>query len=332
MVGFASHLDCLQHDTGPSHPERPARLMAIHRALRLAGLLDTPDPFPDFKIDLLIEKQSQKLLELPSEPASESLPLLCHSPAVVERAKKYSALSAVLDGGDTPTCPASLRAALLSLGGAIACTEAVMSGRVKRAFSCHRPPGHHAESSRSMGFCLFNNIAIAARHAQKQHGIERVAIVDFDVHHGNGTQDIFEDDGTVLFISLHQHPSTCYPYSGYDYEVGDGAGRGTTMNLMVNPGSGDDVYDALFRSRVVPALDKFRPQLLMVSAGFDAHVDDPLASMNLSDDGFAMMTRHLTQAADRLCEGRLVSVLEGGYNLQALARSVVRHVVELGLR
>jgi acetoin utilization deacetylase AcuC-like enzyme len=181
-----------------------------------------------------------------------------------------------------------------------------------------------------MGFCLFNNIAIAARHAQKLHDIERVAIVDFDVHHGNGTQDAFEDDGRVLFISLHQHPATLYPGTGHEHEVGHDAGRGTTVNITMNPGAGDDAYDHAMQHRVIPALERFKPQLLLVSAGFDAHSSDPLAHIDLTDNGFSMITRHLCNAADSLCDGRLASILEGGYHLPALGRCVARHLHELG--
>jgi acetoin utilization deacetylase AcuC-like enzyme len=180
-----------------------------------------------------------------------------------------------------------------------------------------------------MGFCLFCNIAIAARYAQKQYGLEKVAIVDFDVHHGNGTQAAFEDDPSVLFISLHQHPRTCYPGTGHEWETGTGAGEGFTVNIPMEPGSGDEDYLRAFDSRVLPKLDEFRPQLLLVSAGFDAHREDPLANVNLSDACFESMTRLLVAAADTHCAGRVVSVLEGGYNLAALGRSVVRHLIGL---
>jgi acetoin utilization deacetylase AcuC-like enzyme len=204
-----------------------------------------------------------------------------------------------------------------------------MAGEVRRAFAAGRPPGHHAEPERAMGFCLFSNIAIGARHLQRAHGVGRVAIVDFDVHHGNGTQACFYDDPSVLFISLHQHPRTCYPGSGHDWETGTGTGAGYTINLPFQPGSDDADYLREFEQRVVPALDQFRPEVLMVSAGFDAHRDDPLAQMNLSEAGFEEMTRLLVGVAEHHCGGRVISTLEGGYNLRALARSVVRHLVAL---
>jgi acetoin utilization deacetylase AcuC-like enzyme len=189
-----------------------------------------------------------------------------------------------------------------------------------------RPPGHHAEPDRPMGFCLFSNVAIAARYLQRQHGVHSIAIVDFDVHHGNGTQAAFEDDPSVLFISIHQHPRTCYPGTGYEWEAGEGPGRGTKLNIPMPPGSTDADYIAQFKSKVIPKLDLYKPEILMISAGFDAHADDPLAQIDLSDEGFAAMTSMLVQAANTHCHGRIISCLEGGYHLGALARSLVRHL------
>lgn len=242
----------------------------------------------------------------------------------------------VLDQGDTPVCPESYEIALLSAGGVLTACDAVMTGQspdgraVKRAFSAGRPPGHHAEIDRPMGFCLFSNIAIGARYLQSKFGITKVAIVDFDVHHGNGTQDVFDADPSVLFVSMHQHPRTCYPGTGYDWEMGTAAGRGLTLNLPLQAGAGDEEYLAALREKVIPAVDAFAPEVLMISAGFDGHADDPLASVELSEEGFAQITRELVALAEKHCGGRIVSVLEGGYNLRALGRSVVRHMVELG--
>lgn len=242
----------------------------------------------------------------------------------------------VLDQGDTPVCAESFEIALLSAGGVLVACDAVMTGQspdgraVKRAFSAGRPPGHHAEIDRPMGFCLFSNIAIGARYLQAKYNIQKVAIVDFDVHHGNGTQDVFDADPSVFFVSMHQHPRTCYPGSGYEWEIGTGAGRGFTMNVPFQAGAGDEEYLAALREKIIPAVDAFAPEVLMISAGFDGHADDPLASIELSEEGFAQITRELVLLAEKHCGGRIISVLEGGYNLRALGRSVVRHLVELG--
>jgi acetoin utilization deacetylase AcuC-like enzyme len=334
-VAFVSTPRFVEHRTGPHHPERPDRIRAIHRAVRAAGLVDSPDPFPGFELDLgpFEPVDSLKLLELAPAAADERWLRTIHPPQHIEHVRRVcDAGGGVLDLGDTPVGAKSFQVSLLSSGSAMRAIDAVMTAEATRAFSAARPPGHHAEPDRAMGFCLFSNLAIAARYAQQKHGVERIAIVDFDVHHGNGTQAAFEDDPTVLFISLHQHPRTCYPGTGYADEVGIGAGRGFTLNIPLMPGTGDDDYLAAFDARVIPKLDDFRPQLLLVSAGFDAHADDPLANLQLSEAGFAQITSRLVAAADRHCAGKLVSVLEGGYNLRALGRSVVRHLVALGQR
>ncbi|MBC7782903.1 MAG: histone deacetylase [Burkholderiales bacterium] len=329
MVGFVSSPRCVEHDTGPHHPERPDRLRAIHRAVRDARLIESPDPFPEFEIDLGIASQLLRLAEIAPKSATESDARLIHPQRLIDNVKHSCEFGAVLDMGDTPTCAASFEIALLSLGCAITAADAVARGDCRRAFAAARPPGHHAEPDRSMGFCFFSNIAIVARHLQRAYGMERIAIVDFDVHHGNGTQACFEDDPSVLFVSLHEHPSTLYPGSGQAWEVGDGPGRGTTLNIPLNPGGGDTEYLAAIDAKVLPAIDKYKPDILLVSAGFDAHADDPLAHMQVSDDGFEQITRRLVQAAEIHTGGRLVSVLEGGYNLVALGRSVVRHLIAL---
>jgi len=213
MIGFCTSPRFVEHLTGPHHPERPDRIRAIARAVREAGMINSPDPFPDFRIDLgPLPPAPGKLIELaPIADAAQYLPLV-HTPRHIQLVERVCrAGGGVLDLGDTPVGAASYDIALLSLGGVLACCDAVMAGRVRRAFAAGRPPGHHAEPNRPMGFCLFSNVAIAARYLQKQHGIERMAIVDFDVHHGNGTQAAFESDPSVLFISLHQNPRTCYP-------------------------------------------------------------------------------------------------------------------------
>jgi len=332
-VAFAFSPRCVEHDTGPYHPERPDRIRAIARAVRQAGLIDSPDPFPQFKFDCGLKPPphasttaAPKLLELSAEPADERLTLLVHTPEHLRRVRHVSAIGGALDDGDTPVRPGSDEIALISLGLAIAAGEAVVRGSTRRAFAACRPPGHHAEPNRAMGFCLFCNIAILARHLQKAHGLGKIAIVDFDVHHGNGTQASLEEDPTILFVSLHQDPRTLYPGTGFANETGRGPGAGFTLNIPLTPGSDDANYLAAIESQVVPALEKFAPEILLVSAGFDAHVADPLSQMNVTEDGFFNMTRRLADFADSRCNGRLVSLLEGGYNLLALGRSTVAHL------
>lgn len=328
MVGFVSSPRFVEHLTGTHHPERPDRIRAIHRAVRETGLIDSPDPFPDFAIDLGLKRQTQvQLKEFAPEPADPKWIREVHTPGMIELVQHMCRRGGVLDQGDTPVCPASYEIALLSLGSALKATDAVLKGEVQRAFSAARPPGHHAEPDRAMGFCLFSNIAIAARYAQKQHGVEKVAIVDFDVHHGNGTQAAFEEDPSVLFISLHQHPKTCYPGTGYEWEIGVGEGKGFTMNIPMMPASDDADYMHAIDGKVIPRLNEFRPQLLMISAGFDAHRDDPLANVALTEAGFEKMTRKLVEVANTHGGGKVVSLLEGGYDLRALGRSVVGHLM-----
>jgi acetoin utilization deacetylase AcuC-like enzyme len=330
-VGFSSSARYVEHGTGPYHPERPDRLRAIHRAVREAGLVGSADPFPEFQIALgEFVPAKERVVELP-EPGAAAIEhlLLVHPAEHVERVRRVcEGGGGVLDHqGDTPVGPDAFEIARIGVGGLLQCCDAVMGGTVRRAFNAARPPGHHAEPGRAMGFCLFSNVAIAARYLQRVHGVGRVAIVDFDVHHGNGTQACVDDDPGVYFVSLHQHPRTCYPGSGYEWEIGVGPGRGYTLNLPMQPGSEDEDYLSVIEHRVIPELDEYRPEVLLISAGFDAHRDDPLAQMALSETGFEMVTRLLMGLADRHCRGRVVSTLEGGYNLRALGRSVVRHLV-----
>ncbi|MHC5112486.1 MAG: histone deacetylase family protein [Planctomycetota bacterium] len=300
-----------RHRTGEGHPERPERLIAIEQALGSSGLAarcETLEPVP-VSIDVVGRLHDSAYLD--------RLRMACGSGAPY------------IDVMDSSICTESMDIALLASGSALAAVDHVMSGAANNAFCAIRPPGHHAEKSLSMGFCLFNNIALAADHLMEQHGISRVLVVDFDVHHGNGTQHIFEEDSRVMFISLHGHPRFVYPGTGYAEERGKGDGEGTTVNVPMLPGSKDDDYRRAFDEAVLPPIDDFRPEFVLVSAGFDAHERDPLAPLDLSTSCFGWMTDALLQAARRHCDGRLVSLLEGGYDLQALSESVVLHVSRL---
>jgi acetoin utilization deacetylase AcuC-like enzyme len=225
---------------------------------------------------------------------------------------------------DTSMSPGSFEAALRAAGGAVHAVDEVMAGRAANAFVGTRPPGHHAETARAMGFCLFSNAAIAARHAQRRHGIERAAIVDFDVHHGNGSQDIFWSDRSVMYGSTHQMP--LYPGTGAASERGE---HNTVVNAPLRPGDGGDQFRAAFESVILPRLREFRPDLIVISAGFDAHARDPLANLNLVEADFEWVTRKLMEIADASAAGRVVSVLEGGYDLQALSNSAATHIAAL---
>ncbi|MFN4242844.1 MAG: histone deacetylase family protein [Tepidisphaerales bacterium] len=334
-VGFISDVEGVLHDTGPHHPERPDRLRAIHRGLRLSGLLTSADPFPQFELDpthggtMALPVSSQPLLELPGRAATDDDLLMCHTRDHLERVAAVCASGGgVLDAGDTRVSSRSEELARRSAGAALSAVDHVLAGRVDRCLVATRPPGHHAEPGRAMGFCLYGNAALAARHALRA-GLSRVAVVDFDVHHGNGTQACLEGDPRVLFISLHQHPQTCYPGTGFEWEIGIGAAKGLTLNIALPPGAGDQTYTQAMRQKVLPKLQSFQPELLILSAGFDAHRDDPLADMELSDEGFAYLTRMLVQAGNDCCRGRVVSLLEGGYDLAALARAYVHHAVTM---
>jgi acetoin utilization deacetylase AcuC-like enzyme len=296
-----THPIYLEHITPPGHPERPDRLKAIARVLDQEGFAG------------LDRREAPK--------AAVADVRLAHPAEYVERIEAAIPETGIVRiDADTSMSPKSFEAALTAVGAAMAAVDDVWSGGADNVFVAARPPGHHAEHDTAMGFCLFNNAAIAARHAQKAYGAERVAIVDWDVHHGNGTQDIFWSDPTVLYCSTHQMP--LYPGTG---AVGE-TGAGNIVNAPLSPGSDGDYFRDAFLSRVLPALDAFRPDLIVVSAGFDAHYRDPLAEINLVEDDFDWATGQLMDRAGRFCGGRLVSLLEGGYDLQGLAYSVAAHV------
>ena len=296
-----THPACTDHDPGPGHPERPDRLRAVLAAL---------------------EDETFTLLQREEAPRADLAAIeRVHTPRYVE-----SLLARVPDAGhvhldpDTVLSPASGEAALRAAGAAVAAVDAVVSGAARNAFCAVRPPGHHATPDRAMGFCLFNNVAIAARHAQAAHGLERVAIVDFDVHHGNGTQDAFERDASVFYASSHQWPN--YPGTGAESETG----VGNVVNVGLEPGSGSEAFRRAYTRHILPAVDAFAPELLIVSAGFDAHVRDPLAHLRLTEADYAWVTAELVTLANRNCAGRVVSSLEGGYDLIALGASAAAHV------
>lgn len=299
MIQVYTHPACLAHATGPGHAERPERLRVVLNALEAAHPDLDWQQAPRASRGQLLRAHDERLLAavLESDPQG----LLQLDP-------------------DTVLSPHSAEAALHAAGAGVAAVDAVLAGRTRRAFCAVRPPGHHATADTAMGFCLFNNIAVAARHAVDRHGLERVAIVDFDVHHGNGTQAIFEHEPRVLYASSHQWP--LYPESGARSETG----CGNVFNAPLPKGSGGEAFRAAWRDELLPAVDAFKPQLLLVSAGFDGHRRDPLAGLLLESADFAWLTRELAALADRHADGRLVSMLEGGYDLEALAECSVAHV------
>jgi acetoin utilization deacetylase AcuC-like enzyme len=300
-----SHSACLDHVTPPGHPERPDRLRAIETALeaeKFAGLIREQAPMADIETVALAHPRD-------------------YVEAIREASPREGMIS--LDG-DTSMSPGSLEAALRAAGGAVMAVDEVMAKKADNAFVATRPPGHHAETVRPMGFCLFNNVAVAARHAQKKHGIARVGIVDFDVHHGNGTQEIFWSDPTVMYCSTHQMP--LYPGTGAKSERGD---HDNIVNAPLRAGDGGQQFREAMETTILPRLEAFGPDLVIISSGFDAHIRDPLASLNFTEDDFAWATKKLMELADKKSGGRVVSALEGGYDLQGLAGSVSAHVVAL---
>ncbi|MDG1389851.1 MAG: histone deacetylase family protein [Halioglobus sp.] len=299
-IGYITHPDCLLHDMGSRHPEQPARLSAINDRLSAVGL------------DKVLQQHS-------ATPVQKPQLLAAHDGAYLDSVFRQSPEHGrVALDGDTAMNPFSLRAAQLAAGAAVQGVDMVMAGPINHVFCGVRPPGHHAEHDKAMGFCLFNNIAVAAFHALNQYGLERVAIVDFDVHHGNGTEHIVKGEERILFCSSFQHPH--YPHSGHDTEAAN------ISNLPLPAGCDGDAYRAAVSEHWLPRLAEFAPQLILISAGFDGHQADPLADFSLVEDDFAWITRRLCEIADRSAQGRIVSSLEGGYDLDALARCVEAHL------
>lgn len=300
-----THPSSLLHATPPGHPERAERLRAVERALedeRFAGLVREAAPL-----------------------ATREQIALCHPSGFVDALLAAAPASGLVQiDADTLMSPGTVEAALRGVGAAVHAVDEVMTGRAANAFCAMRPPGHHAESVKAMGFCFFNNAAIAARHAQQVHGAERVAVIDWDVHHGNGTQEIFWDDPSVLYASTHEMP--LFPGTGAVSERGR---HGTIVNAPLRPGEGTDAFRDAFENAVLPRIEDFAPDLIVISAGFDAHWRDPLANINLKEPDFTWATQKLMAIADKRCQGRIVSVLEGGYDLEGLARSAAAHVAAL---
>jgi acetoin utilization deacetylase AcuC-like enzyme len=308
-TGFLYDSVFLKHDTGLFHPECPDRLLAIHEA-------------------------SEKVLwhyhlhHFHAQAASPDQIALVHDPGYVELVREECLRGQEhLSTGDTAISSESYEVALRAAGGIISVVDAVLAGRVRNAFCAVRPPGHHATARQGMGFCIFNNVAIAARYAQKAHGVERVLIVDWDVHHGNGTQDIFYRDDTVFFVSTHQYP--LYPGTGHHTEIGEGRGKGFTLNRPFPAGTGDREILGVFLEEVLPLARRFRPDLTLISAGFDSRVGDPLGAFRLTDRGYGDLTKIMLEAASVAGNGRLISLLEGGYSPSGLASAVTAHINEL---
>ncbi|MFV0438681.1 MAG: histone deacetylase [Desulfopila sp.] len=314
-TGFVFDEAYLLHDTGEFHPETADRLRGIVDGLRNSRLLE-------------------KLIPIKAEPAAQRWLETVHHIKYIMRFNDACALGMPdFDHQENVICRESYRAALLAVGGVLKAVDAMMEGEVETAFCAVRPPGHHAEVDKAMGFCYFNNVAIGARYLQRQWGVERVAIIDFDVHHGNGTQHIFEEDPTVFYYSIHEHPSFAYPGTGRDFDKGRGAGEGATVNSPILPGRGDLEYRKVMTESLIPAIKRFQPGALLISAGFDAHVEDMMSGVNLTTEGYDFISELIMNLANALTGGKVISVLEGGYNLQILPMLVENHIKHLaGIR
>lgn len=308
-TGFIQDMRFLEHDTGDGHPECSARLSAAINYL---------------------EKQAwyRNLTQVESSSAVLEQLLTVHDTAYIRRAEE-TCLSgdSYLDSMDVSVCTESFDIALLAAGSSIQLADEIINQNIDNAFALIRPPGHHAEMSMAMGFCLFNNIAVLARYLQNTHGVDKIAIIDWDVHHGNGTQHLFEEDPSVLYISTHQYPF--YPGTGNYSETGIGKGAGATLNCPMPPGATDVDYEKAFTQQILPRLDEFKPEFILISAGFDAHYADPLANIHLSADAFDWMTKRIMEKAEQHCDNRIISLLEGGYNLNALPVCIGKHLEAL---
>jgi len=307
-TGFLYDERYQQHLTGNYHPEIPNRLPAVYSGIKDAGLLE-------------------KLTLIQAAPADLKWVEAVHDPNYIKRFEKAChAGESIFDTPDNQMCPATYEIALLAVGGVLEAVRRVMQGELDNAFCAVRPPGHHAEVDRAMGFCYFNNVAIAARYIQRQWKIKRVGIVDFDVHHGNGTQHIFDRDPTVFYYSIHQHPTFAFPGTGREFEVGKDAGYGYTKNSPVLPGQGDREYQQLLQKDLFPAFADFKPEVILASSGFDAHVDDNMSDIKLTTEGFSWIMKKIVEMANGYARGRLISILEGGYSIKRLPELARNHV------
>lgn len=307
-TGFVHDERYMNHKTGLYHPECPERVAAIYRGIKDGGLVE-------------------ELTMIPAEAADQRWIEVVHHVKYILRFEEACLYG--LNEFDTPDnqmCRETYDTAFLAVGGILRAASMVMEGKLDNAFCAVRPPGHHAEISEAMGFCYFNNIAIAAKYLQNQWGIERVGIIDFDVHHGNGTQHIFERDPTVFYYSIHEHPSFAFPGTGRDFERGIGEGEGYTLNTPVLPGQGDREYQSIIDQVMIPAFEKFKPEVILLSTGFDAHVEDDMSGVNLTTKGYSWIIEKIVEMADILSSGRLISILEGGYALERLPELARNHV------
>jgi acetoin utilization deacetylase AcuC-like enzyme len=305
-IGIAYDEAFLRHDTGPWHPESPERLKAVMETINSMSI-------------------GYEIIE-PREASGNEL-VLIHDPTYVEAILNLDPRGTVMLDPDTAYSPDTRTAVLKAVGAVLDAVDEITEGKINRAFCPVRPPGHHAEPARAMGFCIFNNIAVGAAYAITKKGIDKAAIIDWDVHHGNGTQKAFYHSDKVFYISLHQYPH--YPGTGTESETGAGKGDGYTLNIPMTSGSNDDDYRKAFEDKIIPALNDFKPGLIFISAGFDAHMYDPLAGINLSTEFFGEMTVFLKRVAEKHCDGRIISVLEGGYNLDILKETIKVHLTEL---
>ena len=307
-TGFLYDERYLLHITSPYHPEVPDRLKAIYKGISDAGLL------PCLKL-IRASKADMRHIET------------MHQKYYIQRFKQMcNAGIAQMDAPDNQMCAETFEIALLAVGGILDAGRMVMEGEIDNAFCAVRPPGHHAEHDRAMGFCYFANVAILAKYLQTEWDVKKVGIIDFDVHHGNGTQNMFNEDPSVFYYSIHEHPSFAFPGTGREFEKGAGAGVGTTRNYPVLPGQGDKEYLKVMQEDWVPAFEKFNPDIIIVSTGFDAHEDDDMSGINLTTQGFSRVMELIVQMADRLTDGKLISVLEGGYALKRLPELAKNHV------